>query len=312
MATSEAIVREVRADDDFGQIHDLILETKRNASRDKRLSIRSAEKLRSDYFPEGPDSPQPESKGFVIEEDGRITAFMGVHPRKENGILDYGVNRYDLPRLNALLNRCEQIVLERGGTKLFYFASTQFAQIRNREISVLERLGFESEEFARTGAFLSLNYWKEPEQIDSSRIVAETDMEKDDIYRMMAEDDNETDADVFKHQLRTAEPSNVILTLRGKGNDIAAIAYYKVKKVNPQKDELSATAFNVHFRPRFELHRSEKKRFVQAVLHSMKQLGLNNVTATFSLKHVDVLTLLVQEGFHDFLGSMLSFTKTLK
>ncbi|MDF2719456.1 MAG: hypothetical protein K0R28_6381, partial [Paenibacillus sp.] len=193
-----------------------------------------------------------------------------------------------------------------------YFATMQFAQIRNREISAFERLGFVSEEYARLSTHLSLNYWKEPEQIDSEHVVAETEIGLNDIYRAMMEDDEPAKADVFKHQYYTEEPSNVILSLRSSTDEIMAIAYYKVKKVNPQRDELSATAFNIHYRPKFELSRNKKKQFLQAVLSSMKQLNLGSVNTSISLQDGETFTLLVQEGFHDFLACVLLMTKTLR
>lgn len=312
MAMKEPIIRDVRPDDDFEHIRHLILETKRSVYRDKRMNYATAEVLRNKYFPEQPDRVENAHRGYVAEEDGRITAFMGVFPRQENGIIEYGVKEDDWHLLGGLLDRCSTHIADQGGTQLLYFATMQFAQIRNREISAFEQLGFVSEEYARLSTHLSLNYWKEPEQIDSEHVVAETELGLNDIYRVMLEDDEPAKADVFKNQYYTEEPSNVILTLRSSTDEIMAIAYYKVKKVNPRRDELSATAFNLHFRPKFELARNKKKQFLQAVLSSMKQLNLSSANTSISLQDGETFTLLVQEGFHDFLACILLLTKTLR
>jgi len=82
--------------------------------------------------------------------------------------------------------------------------------------------------------------------------------------------------------------------LRNEQEEITAIAYYKVKKVNKNSDILSATAFNLHFRPQFDLSRNEKKQFLRGILLSMKQLGLHSVNSLMSLKNVDTFTLMVR------------------
>lgn len=190
-----------------------------------------------------------------------------------------------------------KVIIERGGNNLSYFAFTEFGQIYNQEISLLDRLGFRTvDEYFRVSTRLMLHDWKVPEVIVTEKIHTET-FSTNDIYQILREDDNVPNAVIFQFQFQSIEPNTVILSLRNAEQEIMALAYYKVIKVSSSSNRLSAVAFNLHFRPQFELSRDEKKQFLQGVLYSMKQLEIHAVNSLMSLKSVDSFTLMVQEGF---------------
>jgi hypothetical protein len=201
-------------------------------------------------------------------------------------------------------------VIESGGNRLTYFVFTEFGQIYNQEIAWLDRLGFQNiDPYLRVSARLLLNEWNPPEHLDTESIQTES-LSLDEIYRMLLDDDSVTNAYIFKFQFRTVKPSNVVLTMRNTKNEIIAVAYYKV--IEKPNGQLLGAAFNVHFRPKFELPRAEKRRFLQGALWSMKQLDLHTVNSLMSLKEVDTFTLMVREGFDQINSHFFGLAKTLE
>ncbi|GAA3407790.1 hypothetical protein GCM10020370_40640 [Paenibacillus hodogayensis] len=146
--------------------------------------------------------------------------------------------------------------------------------------------------------------------MNTESIAADT-VDVHEVYRILLEDGNTPNAVIFKHQFRANAPSHVLLTLRNAQDEIMALAYYKVIKVDPNSPVLSATAFNLHFRQPFALSREERKQFLQGVLYSMKQLELHAVNCLMSLKHADVFTLLIREGFDEIRSSFFALTKAV-
>lgn len=308
----QPIIREVKQDDDFEQIRNLLLEKERANSLSKEpIKVASSETLKNAFFSINPACVYP-VKRYVAVQEAEIVGFIGIELRGKDGLIfNFGVKHNDVQLLSTLVDHCADVITERGGQNLSYFAHTEFGQIRNEEISLLERLGFRTyDQYLRVSTSRSLKDWDAPEHIDTENIKAEN-MELDEIYKLILADNYNPNAFIFRHQFRAAEPSNVILTLRDEREQLTAIAYYKVKKVNPNRESVSATAFNVHFIPQFELTRNEKRRFLQTVLHSMKQLELDSVHSLMSLKNVDTFTLLIQEGFEQIQSHYFALTKTV-
>lgn len=301
MTTLEPVIREVREDDDFDQIRTMLMEHRKN--RASRSGVRGW------FFPE-----TDKRKGYVAELDSNIIAFALLDIRGRDGVIEYAMQQAytdNLDLMNGLVQKCANVIIERGGRYLSYFVTTEFGQLRTREIYLLERLGFRiSDEYMRVSARLSMQDWHVPEDMHTEHINAEA-FELEDVYRLMVEDGNVPNALIFRHQFRTAEPSNVFLTLRNDRQELLALAYYKVKKVTPGSDVLSAVAFNLHVRPEFRVTKAEKRRFLQGVLLSMRQLDVQKVHSLMSLKHADHFTLLVREGFDDIQHNFFALTKTV-
>lgn len=297
-------VRELRPEDDFERLCSLM------ANRDIQAFPRSPERVRSLFFPDDRETGL-NLKGFVAEAESEIVAFISVELRGTDGHLMYFI---DVPNpqlvLTELLDRCGQYVIESGGKRLTYFVSTEFGQIYNQEIAWLDRLGFQNiDPYVRVSARLLLSEWNPPELLNTESIHTES-LSLDEVHRMLLDDGSITNAYIFRFQFRTVKPSNVMLTMRNAENEINAVAYYKV--IENSKGRLLGSAFNVHFRPKFELHRAEKRRFLQGALWSMKQLDLHDVNSLMSLKEVDTFTLMVREGFDQINSHYFGLAKILE
>ncbi|MDF2651181.1 MAG: hypothetical protein K0Q73_6986, partial [Paenibacillus sp.] len=248
-------IRELRQEDDFERVCNLM------ANRQMQAFPRNPDRVRSLFFPREQET-RLNLKGFVAEAESKIIAFMSVELRGKDGHIMYFIEDQDSQLiLSELLERCAQYVIESGGERLTYFVFTEFGQIYNREIARLDRLGFQNiDPYLRVSARLLLNEWNPPEHLDTESIQTES-LSLDEIYRMLLDDDSVTNAYIFKFQFRTVKPSNVVLTMRNTENEIIAVAYYKV--IEKPNGQLLGAAFNVHFRPKFELPRAEKRRFLQ-------------------------------------------------
>lgn len=301
MATLEPVIREVREDDDFDQIRNMVAEQ-------RNIKV-SSSVLRGWYFPE-----TDKRKGYVAMSESKIIAFMLLDIRGTYSVIDYAVQQSDSDNFDlfkSMIQKCENVTIEKGSKYLSYFVFTEFGQLRNRQTFLLERLGFRiSDEYMRVSTRLFMQDWNVPEAINNENINVET-FDLEDVYQILMEDGNNPNALIFKHQFRMAEPSNVFLTLRNEEQDITALAYYKVKKVDPNSEALSAIAFNLHFRSKYMLTKKEKRQFLQGVLFSMKQLDVQKVNSLMSLKHADVFTLLVREGFDEIHNNFFALSKTV-
>ncbi|MGZ9584308.1 hypothetical protein [Paenibacillus marinisediminis] len=122
------------------------------------------------------------------------------------------------------------------------------------------------------------------------------------IQQMLLEDGEDNMAELVGNVYdRERTPDEIVLTLRDKGSsEISGIAYYRVNIYDSgNSKELHASAFGLHFRPRFEVSSKEKKRLLHAALLSMKQLNVQCVMTRMTLKHFDVFSALVAEGFNN-------------
>lgn len=302
MSIVEPVIREVREDDDFDQIRNLLAEKRKDISFPATATC---------FFPK-----KDNRRGYVAEVGLKIIAFIVLDLRGRDGVIEYAMQQSDadtdnLKLLNGMIEKCENVIIERGGKRLSYFAFTEFGQLRNREIYGLERLGFRIvDDYMRVSTHLSMQDWHVSEEIDTENINVET-LQIEDVYQILMDDGNAPNAIIFKHQFRMAEPSNVFLTFRNEQQNIKALAYYKVKKVNPSSDILSATALNLHFRPQDSLTKNEKRQFLQGVLLSIKQLDVQKVNSLMSLKNADIFTLMVREGFDEIRSNFFALTKTV-
>lgn len=302
-----ANIREIRPNDDYEQIRDLII-----TARPPAMYFPSTEDSIRSWFFQKIDKQKPKRKGFVAETGQTIQAIMGLDVRDQYGVIVYAMRMPNDQLLAELVNKCEEAILKSGGRHLTYFAFTDFGQIRNPEITLLESVGFRaSDEYMRISTRLKLQDWQAPEEDFHLEGIQPEDVGLDEIYRIMIDDGNVPNAVIFKHQFSSPDPSRVTLTLRNERQELMAIAYYKVKRVNPNSELLSATAFNLHFRPGYGLPRQERRRFLQGVLCSMKQLDLHTANSLMSLNQADVFTLMVREGFEQFESCFFALSKAV-
>lgn len=315
MSQADCLIREVKTDDDFVQIRNLIEETRRFNTQNPNFKLGPADAIKRWIFPEGPQDLPPKVKGFVLEEDGAIAGFMNVEFRgAEGGVLDYGIRPQSRAHIGALVDACSRAILDRGGNRLSLFAFTSFGQFRSPEVELFERFGFRyADQFMRVSARLELKNWEAAEGLTTDGVTAENDLSPEMIHSVLLADGATTDAIIFNFQYRTRfEPSTVILTLRNEQQEPMAYAFYKVKKATPARDIISATAFNVHFRPQFELSREQQRNFVQGALASMKQLDIKVAHTLMTLQNANKFTLLVREGFDDIQVCFFALTKRLE
>jgi hypothetical protein len=248
---------------------------------------------------------QPSS--FIAEENDKIVAFMHVTPSTitQNGTLTYGYTEGYEVAVKELLDRCITVIKENGGTQLYKWVNTRFGQVRNKEITLWEGLGFTSDEYTQVHVYRGLVDWQEPESFDSAGIEPVQTVSAEDIERMLLEDGEEAMAELFRNQYPpslTREPNKVILTLRDSGSEaIVGIAFYRVGVTyrGTPNEFLNASAFGIHIRPQYQVSREEIRRFVQGCLVTMKQLDLRNVHTRLTLNHFDVFAAMVTEGFHN-------------
>lgn len=285
-------IRPVRDTDDSEMIKRLVNETFQRFVNDPRGSF---------YF----NGFQPSS--FIAEENGKIVAFMHVTSSTitQNGTLTYGYIEGYEAALKELLDRCITMTIENGGTQLYKWVMTRFGQVRNKEITLWEGLGFTSDEYTQVHLYRGLVDWREPESFDPVGIEPVQTVSVKDIERMLLEDGEEAMAELFRNQYPLSLPrelNQVTLALKDSGSEaIVGVAFYRVGATyrGTPNEFLNASAFGIHIRPQYEVSREEIRRFVQGCLVTMKQLDLRTVHTRLTLNHFDVFAAMVAEGFHN-------------
>jgi len=293
-------IRPIAESDDFEWIVQLQNETAKRFNPDPTfLGIRgTAEELKEELC-----SSNAASKGFAIEVDGSIAAFMAVSlsPRTKNGYINCGFVEGYGHLVQEMVDKCSVIVRENGGQKMFKFAFNKFGQVRNSEISFWEQVGFISEEYSKVTLILNLEDWKEPQEFNNAHIVPATEFAIEDMIQMLIDDGEDQVADLISQQyLPQKNPDQVVLTLLDElTNEIVGLALYRVFVHNQGSEDefLDAIGFGLYFRPKFEISKAEKRRLLHASLLSMKQLDIVHAVSNISLKDFDTFAHFVREGF---------------
>ena len=119
-----------------------------------------------------------------------------------------------------------------------------------------------------------------------------------DIYKMLKEDGEDFLADRYREAFTEQTPDHVVLMLKDGDVDVVGAAYYQVSpSIHPSFGALTARAFGVHFRPNASLSQKEQRRYLQTVIASMKQLGVDFTFGRFSSRNFATIVQLVAEGF---------------
>ncbi len=295
------MVRRVGQHDNFEWLHSLMNQTVKRFNLDpKFLGIAmTPSELRNSYL-----AAETTKDGFVAEKEGSVIAIMGVSLSEvtSNGYVEFGVVEGHEAILHELVEKCSSIVQQRGGKKLFKFVFSQFGQIRNKEIALWEQLGFDSDQFTNVTLLLDLKGWSVPEDFHGERIYPATDLALSEISQILMDDGEEQIVELIRKQFVEKSADQIILTLVDEGTkQPAGLAFYRIIKANEGSDNefLDASGFSVHFRPGYSLKKEEKQRLLHAALLSMKQLDIFHVYSRITLKHFDVFSMLVREGFED-------------
>jgi hypothetical protein len=176
-------VREVRSDDDFVMISQLLEDNTNRFLGVKIVSTtHTAEALKSQY-----GSGDPYSKGFIFEDNGKIVAFAGVtplHASKNGFIWDWFTLKNYEHVLDGLLEQCSEVIRQRGGQIIYTSTLAKFGQIRNERITFWERLGFISDEYSSATTTLNLESWHQPDQFDNSNIQPADESDIEDIIKI--------------------------------------------------------------------------------------------------------------------------------
>lgn len=299
MNNNELVIREMTTED-LHAVRNLLVQTASRFVWDPRYIVMSVEELGEEYI------NVSDSIGYVAELGEEIAGFMGVSTSDSgNGYIRYGVDEQSINTLPELLDTCEQYMRFKGGSELSYFAITQFGQIRNKEISLFEQLGFQPDEFASTTTLLYLLNWQEPEHLDTVNIIPITGAEIDLLEQLLLSDgDNRTK--LKWDSTRVSE--TIALALQSPTGEIQGFAHYKVHVGQSVK---TAVGFGIHYRPQFELPMTEKRRLLRAALVSMKQLGITHVSSHMTLNDFQKFVLLASEGFDEFITNGLRLTKEI-
>ncbi|MCQ6563287.1 hypothetical protein [Paenibacillus mendelii] len=290
-------VREVRPDDDFDYllklINDTLMRYVKHSVEFTGLAISSSE-LAQKYA---------EQKAFVALCDGKTVAVAEIRLSafSKNGNLMYGYSDGNEDALHALIDECERYVANQGGSKLFAYVNTKFGQVRNSEITMLERCGFIPDEYSYITCQLSLTGWTAPDCFVADGIEPVTALDTEQINALLLEDGEDEMAELFNRQFSTGQSRNrVMLCIRDQASgEMAGIAYYEIYNYYPTPEEayFHASAFGLHFRPKFVVDKTEKKRLLQGALQSMKQLDVRHVITKMTLNHFDVFAAMATEGF---------------
>ena len=313
-------IRDLRSDDDFGAIVELIREKFQQYNRQFHVNIKYAQKpdlLKASFFPNSHDSGNGQdlrSIGFVSEAGGFITAFMGVNfsESSKNGYLISGFRNQHEPVLTGLLAKCLDTVKQNGGTKLYQFVPMLPGQIRNEEIAFWERLGFVSDPYFHALIKLDMDEWNVPEDLDPSMVTPGGPDNFQDVLQILREDSMDQLADEFSEQYAKWSPDKILLLLKDPSScQIIAFSYYRVAAFKDRSesgksyDGLGAWGFGIHFRPSASFTRCEKRRFIQCTLASMKQLNVIFTSSRVSSRDFDTLIELLAQGF-DFQSRVLN------
>jgi len=267
--------------------------------------VSTPEFLRSSFF--GDDQASwAANQGLVSIRGERIVAFagVGVSANSKNGLLAIGFESGCEEELRPLLDRCSEITRAHGGELIGRFISLDPGQIRNDEITFWERHGFRADPYFHALLKLEVDEWNVPEQLNVDGIHPANPAEISDIIRILNEDREEYLADEFRENFGSLTPDHVFLTMKDEeSGEIAGIAYYRVSRFKDKGngktyDGYGAWDTGIHFRPSHRLPRNEKRRFIQAVIASMKQLDVIFASGRVSSRDYDCFLELFAEGFY--------------
>ncbi|MFF2093898.1 hypothetical protein [Paenibacillus sp. NPDC058174] len=292
---SKAIkIREVTSNDDLVYLLQLINETLQRYVKNTVYYLSA-----DDYLKDR----AADQNMYVAISDENIVAVTDIRlsSSSRNGVLTYGfVDGYEFV-LNELIEKCGIYITSNGGSKMIAFSYVKFGQIRNAEISLLEKWGFISDEYSSMTCELALDNWNAPESLDIAGIEPISFSGAERINEILHEDGEEEMAELYTRQISPAQLRNrVVLGIQDdKTQEIAGLAYYEVFQYSPSPEEsiFQACGFGLHFRPKFEINKAEKRRLIQCALQSMKQLDVQHVLTKMTLKHFDVFAAMVMEGF---------------
>lgn len=294
------IIRPIAETDDFEELLRLMNETVKRFNPDPTFFGfgYTAEGLREKFF-----GSSAQDKGFVVEINGTVVAFMAVSLSSvtKHGSVEFGFVEGNEQFLHELVQKCAELVHENGGEKMFKFAFSKFGQIRNNEITFWEQLGFVSEEYSSVNLFLDLKQWQEPAEFSNTNIVPATDLSLEQIIQMLHDEGEHSIADRLQEQFDAyRKMDQVILTLLDEATqEIAGLAIYRVYTHNKgtEHEFLNAMGLGLYFRSKFDLSPAEKRRLLHSALLSMKQLDILHVLSPTTLKHFDIFAILIREGF---------------
>ncbi|MGO4273597.1 hypothetical protein AB4Z22_27815 [Paenibacillus sp. TAF58] len=309
MSVADNFVRPITPEDDFELIEDLFFQThfeKQQAQMAKKNISYRKEDWKELFFPESTDGApyvlkDLRVKGFVAEINGVIVAFasVGISTGSKNGfIYGYGLQQGCDHLFGCLVENCENAVKEAGGERIYQGTSMPLGQIRNDQITLWESFNYHCNQYFHVFAdHRNLDSWKSPEHLDLSSIQAASNDEVQEISEILEEDKEYFLAEEFRGNFTQLTPEHVFLGLYDNEKQIKGISYYKVWQ---KDDKIFATAFGVHFRPRYEVSQNEVRNLIQATLASMHQIGVNAAWARVSSQNFNTLLTLSAEGFQLF------------
>lgn len=294
-------IRAVQETDDFEAIYQLIdATTKRFYGMESMTYGVSGEDLKKQY-----SDSKFLNQGFVAISENKIIAFMGLFTARatKNAYIECGFLPEYEEVLDELLIKCTTVVQENGGSQIYKYSPILFGQVRNKGITLWEKLGFISDEYSYVTTILNIDSWNEPNSFNSTGIEPATEMSYEQIKQILLEDGEDAMAELFQNQYSSDKSLNeVVLTLKNKdSSDISSIAYYRVNlfKLDRGNESFEASALGIHVRPQFSLDNDEIRRFLQGVLISMKQLDVKTAISRITLKNFDVFSAMIREGFHN-------------
>jgi hypothetical protein len=294
-------IRELREDDDYEAIRKLIDDTMRMFIPKVQIYYGGTAEMVKQNFAET-------NKAFVAVEDGQLRGFIGCMGPHKTGTasLQVGFEAGFEHVLERLLDACESYVHEQGGSKLTARSYAEFGQIRNPMITLFERMGFVADQYLDTSINMDMSKWTVPEQFDNGGIQPAEVGGVEELARMLNEDGEGELERRIRYQYgahpnyTTHNPDHVILTLKlGDSGDIAGIAYYQVVMFKKGEQEtILALGLFVHFRPGSKVDRTEKRRFLQGVFQSMKQLGISRAMASMTFRDFETFTAIAAECYY--------------
>jgi hypothetical protein len=292
---TNTLVRNITAQDDFEQLLQMMNDTAKRLNPDPLFmgSGTTVQDLKENYT-------VITNNGFVAEENATVVGFMGVSlsPITKNGYIEFGCMEGYEYTVAKLMERCQSVIRVYGGEKIYKFALSKFGQIRNKEITFWEQVGFTSEEYSNIILCLDIRDWNEPNDFHNTNISPVSDEELEEIKQILIEDGEISIAET----VHNTKKEKVILTMRDeKTNDVLGLAYYFIDLVNrgTENEFYDAFAFTLHFRSRYNINKEEMRRLLHAALLSTKQLGVLHVITRITLKNFANFALMIREGFDE-------------
>lgn len=144
--------------------------------------------------------------------------------------------------------------------------------------------------------------WNVPGYLNTEGISPVDKNELPDIAKILREDNEDYLAEEFQKEHPKFTPEHVILAMKSEG-EIIAIGYYYVQPFKDKSmggktyDGLGAWSTGIHFRPKYSVPHKEKRRFIEAVLASMKQLNVIFASGRVSSRDYDKFIELLSSGF---------------